>query len=90
MSINRKSFGENLYNMLASNVFINTDLPEPVVPATNKWGVLLKSITSIFPDISLPIQMGIFDEVFLKFSLLKSSLIVTVSLSSLGTSTPNY
>ena len=36
MSINRKSFGENLYKILASNVFINTDLPEPVVPATNK------------------------------------------------------
>jgi len=24
------------YNKLASKVFINTDLPEPVVPATNK------------------------------------------------------
>ena len=65
--------------MLASNVFIKTDLPEPVVPATNKCGVLLRSITSIFPDISFPMQIGIFSEVFLKLSLLSSSLIVTVS-----------
>ena len=88
--IRRKSFGENLYKILASNVLINTDLPEPVVPATNRWGVLLKSITSIFPDISLPIHIGIFDEVFLKFSSLKSSFIVTASRCSFGTSTPKY
>ena len=44
-------------------MLINTDLPEPVVPATNKCE-FLKSMTSIFPDISLPIQMGIFDGIF--------------------------
>ena len=38
---------------------MNTDFPDPVVPATNKCGVLLKSITSILPEISLPIQIGI-------------------------------
>ena len=62
--IKRKSFGENLYKILASKVFINTDLPEPVVPATKRCGVLLKSITSIFPEISLPIHIGIFEDVF--------------------------
>ena len=90
MRIKRKSFGENLYKILANKVLIKTDLPEPVVPATKRCGVLLKSITSIFPDMSLPIQIGIFDDVFLKFSLIKSSLIVTVSRWSFGTSTPKY
>ena len=48
------------------------------------------NITSIFPDMSFPIHIGILDEVFLKLSLLKSSFIVTVSLCSFGTSTPKY
>ena len=64
ISINLNSSGENLYKILASKVFINTDFPEPVVPATKRCGVLLKSITSIFPDISLPIQIGIFKKYF--------------------------
>ena len=57
--INLNSEGENLYKRLASKVFIKTDFPEPVVPATRRWGVLLKSITSMLPEISLPIQIGI-------------------------------
>ena len=47
------------YKRLASKVLIKTDFPEPEVPATSRWGVLLKSITSILPDISLPMQIGI-------------------------------
>ena len=61
--------------MLASNVFIKTDFPEPVVPATKRCGVLLKSITSIFPEISLPTHKGILNDVFLKLSSLNSSFI---------------
>ena len=76
--------------MLASNVFIKTDFPEPVVPATRRCGVLLKSITSILPEISLPTQRGILNDVFLKLSSLNNSFIVIVSLFSLGTSTPKY
>ena len=45
--------------MLASKVLIKTDLPEPVVPATRRCGVLLKSINSMLPEISFPIHKGI-------------------------------
>ena len=76
--------------MLASKVLMKTDLPEPVVPATNRCGVLLKSITSMFPEISLPTHKGIFNEVFLKLSSLKSSFIVIVYICSFGSSTPKY
>ena len=34
--------------------FIETDFPEPVVPATNKCGILLKSAIKGLPEISLP------------------------------------
>ena len=74
--------------MLASKVLIKTDFPEPVVPATKRCGVLLKSITSIFPEMSFPIHKGILCDVFVKLLSLKSSFIVIVSLFSFGTSTP--
>ena len=70
--------------MLASSVFIKTDLPEPVVPATKRWGDLLKSITSMLPDMSLPMHTGILCDAFLKLSLPSNSLIVTFSLFSFG------
>ena len=88
INISLKSSGGNLYSIDANSVLINTDLPDPVVPATKRCGVLLKSITSMLPDISLPIQIGIFNDVFLKLSSLNSSLIVTVSRWLFGTSTP--
>ena len=59
MRISLSSSGENLYRILVKRVLIKTDFPDPVVPATSKWGVLLKSITSIFPDMSFPMHMGI-------------------------------
>ena len=31
-----------------------TDLPEPVVPATSKWGILARSTTTGLPAMSLP------------------------------------
>ena len=31
-----------------------TDLPEPVVPATNRWGILARLATTGLPAISLP------------------------------------
>ena len=34
--------------------FIETDLPDPVVPAINKCGILAKSVTIGFPAISFP------------------------------------
>ena len=39
-------------------VFMQTDLPEPVVPAINKWGILLKSPIIGLPEILLPNTIG--------------------------------
>ena len=36
-------------------VFKQTDLPEPVVPAISKWGILTKSNVEISPEVVLPI-----------------------------------
>ena len=40
--------------MLISIEFKATDLPEPVVPAINKWGKDAKSSNTGLPSISLP------------------------------------
>ena len=40
--------------MLINIAFIATDLPEPVVPATNKCGIAAKSATIADPLISFP------------------------------------
>ena len=31
-----------------------TDLPDPVVPATRRWGILARSATTGWPEMSLP------------------------------------
>ena len=41
-------------------VLMHTDLPEPVVPAINKWGIELKSLVIGSPDIFLPRAIGNF------------------------------
>ena len=48
-------------------VLIHTDLPEPVVPAINKWGIELKSLVIGSPDILLPRAIGNLISLFLKF-----------------------
>ena len=35
-----------------------TDLPEPVVPATSRWGILARSETMGLPSTSLPRVRG--------------------------------
>ena len=45
-------------------VLIQTDLPEPVVPATNKCGMDVKSATKGFPEIFLPRAIGRFNIFF--------------------------
>ena len=37
-------------------VFIQTDFPDPVVPAISKWGIDDKSLTIGFPEIFFPEQ----------------------------------
>ena len=55
-------------------VLIQTDLPEPVVPAINKWGIDAKSPTIGFPEILLPRAIGNFISFFLKSKLFNISL----------------
>ena len=38
-------------------VFIQTDFPDPVVPAISKWGIDDKSLIIGFPEIFFPIPM---------------------------------
>ena len=46
--------GSDLNNKLRSIALIPTDLPEPVVPATSKCGILARSTTTDLPEISCP------------------------------------
>ena len=48
------SLGALRYNKLEIKVFVITDLPEPVVPAIKRCGILAKFATTALPEISLP------------------------------------
>ena len=50
--IMRTSSGVALKSMDKIIAFTPTDLPEPVVPATNKCGALAKSVTTGLPEMS--------------------------------------
>jgi hypothetical protein len=68
-------------------VFMQTDLPEPVVPAMSMWGILVRSAISGSPEASLPRNIGSF--IFENRSrLLISSRRRTFSLVGFGISTP--
>ena len=54
-------------------VLIQTDLPEPVVPAINRWGIDDKSPTIGLPEIFFPKAIGSFMSFFLKSGSLKIS-----------------
>jgi len=65
-----------------------TDLPEPVVPATNKWGIFDKSITTGNPPISFPRHMLNMEVFSSKVFDATTSLSLTISRSSFGISRP--
>ena len=65
-----------------------TDLPEPVVPATNKWGILAKSTTTDFPAMSWPNAKDKLDVEVLKAFEDKISVKRTIFLLVLGISIP--
>ena len=54
ISIRRTWLGSALYSRLKIMALMPTDLPEPVVPATSKCGILAKSATTGRPTMSLP------------------------------------
>ena len=69
-------------------MFIQTDLPEPVVPAINKCGIVDKSPIIGWPDILFPSAKGNIKSLLLNFGLLNISLNETLSLSKFGNSIP--
>ena len=48
---------------------MQTDFPEPVVPAINKCGVDVRSLTSEIPDILFPRAIGSLISFFAKLEL---------------------
>ena len=80
--------GESLYNKETIIVFIQTDFPDPVVPAINKCGIDVKSPITGIPDIFFPSAIGKFISLRLNLSLDIISLKTTSSLVSLGISIP--
>ena len=77
-----------MYNKEVIIVFTQTDLPDPVVPAINKWGIEVKSPIIGTPEILLPKAIGNFNSRLLNRSFEIISLKKTLSLFSLGISIP--
>ena len=69
-------------------VLIQTDFPDPVVPAINRWGIELRSLVIGSPEILLPKAMGSFISFLLKFLSEIISLKNTFSLVVFGNSIP--
>ena len=65
-------------------VFIQTDFPDPVVPAINKCGIEAKSPITGIPEIFLPKAIGNLISLFLKFEDEIISLRYTFSLNVFG------
>ena len=81
------SLGFFVYRKLITIVFMQTDLPEPVVPAISTCGIFVRSPISGSPDASLPRNIGSF--IFSNDSRLRiSSLRRTFSFVAFGTSMP--
>ena len=77
-----------LYNKLTIKALMQTDLPEPVVPAINMCGIFAKSAITVPPLISLPRTSA--REEFISSNSLddKPSTNFTISRASLGISMP--
>ena len=88
--IRRTSFGSDLNNRLNNIALTPTDLPEPVVPATSKWGIFARSTTTGFPEISCPKASVRFEGELLKAWEDKISVSLTIFLFVFGISIPTY
>ena len=67
---------------------IQTDLPEPVAPATRRCGIAAKSAITVLPYTSLPKASGILFFALVNPSSCKSSLRGTATFSSFAISMP--
>ena len=77
-----------MYSSETMIVLIQTDFPEPVVPAISKCGIEVKSPIIGFPDMLLPSAIGNLISFLKNFSSLSISLKNTLSLFSFGISIP--
>ena len=68
--------------------FIHTDLPEPVVPAMSRWGILAMLPTTQFPSMLLPRAMEVLDLALPNSEESMTSRRETVVTERLGTSMP--
>ncbi len=84
----RTSRGVALNKMLNSMALIATDLPEPVVPATSRCGILDRSATTASPLMSLPSARVNGEAAWSKLFDCTISLKATSSRFSLGISSP--
>ena len=55
-------------------MLIQTDFPDPVVPAISKWGIEVKSPTIGLPEMFLPRAIGSMISLYLISALSKISL----------------
>jgi len=69
-------------------VLMATDLPEPVVPATSRWGILARSAMTGSPPIVLPSAIGSFSLAVMKSWLASISRKSTFSRLAFGSSMP--
>ena len=74
--------------MLEINVFIQTLLPEPVLPAISTCGILEISATTSSPATSFPNAKASLDLCFWNLSVSNISLKCTISFSLFGISIP--
>ena len=82
------SLGFALYIMLVIIVFIHTDFPEPVLPATNKCGIFAISVVTTSPATSFPKANVNFDLFSVNLSDSIISLNATIDFALFGTSIP--
>ena len=86
--IKRTSSGLDLYIRLTISELVQTDLPEPVVPAISTWGSFPISPTMQCPPMSLPTAKATEDLWFTKAGDSTTSRIRTEETCRLGTSMP--
>ena len=77
-----------LYRMEIRMAFKPTDLPCPVAPATNKWGILVRSNTYVSLVMVLPMTIGNSPSKCWNLSEAMSERIETISGLEFGTSIP--
>ena len=86
--IRRTSSGVALYNREIIRELVHTDLPEPVVPAMSRWGILAIFPTMQFPPMSLPTAKETLEALSVKAVEPMTEWILTGETSLLGTSIP--